>query len=75
MTFDEKERGVLRPGMVADMIVLPTNIFTSDPELLRTIRPLQTIVAGKTVYSGSGTAAPQHSEQDRGPTMANAHDD
>lgn len=60
MTYDEKTRGTLEPGKVADMIVLPENIFTMNPEKLLTLRPLETIIAGKTVWKGDGKVAASH---------------
>ncbi len=51
MTFDEKRRGTLEPGKVADMVVLPEDIFTIDPEKLLTMKVAETIVGGKTVWT------------------------
>jgi predicted amidohydrolase YtcJ len=57
MTFDEKNRGTLVPGMLADMVVLEEDIFKIDPEKIRTLRVLKTIVGGETLWSLTQAAA------------------
>ena len=48
--FSEKEKGVLRPGMLADLVVLDRDISAvSAKEVLET-KVLRTVVGGKTVY-------------------------
>jgi predicted amidohydrolase YtcJ len=50
LTWEEKIKGTLEPGKLADMIVLDTDPLTSDPSaLLRTHVDL-TIVGGQVVY-------------------------
>lgn len=56
LTFDEKERGTLEPGKVADMIVLDRDIFSIDPEEIRTLAVEKTIVDGRIVWQDDGSA-------------------
>jgi len=49
-TFDEKRRGTLEPGKVADMVVLPEDIFTIDPERIKSLKVYETIIGGKVVW-------------------------
>lgn len=50
--FDEKEKGVLQPGMLADFVVLDRDITKVAPEEILKTRVLRTVVGGKTVYQG-----------------------
>jgi predicted amidohydrolase YtcJ len=48
--FEEKEKGVLAPGMLADFVVLDRDITkVAPPEILKT-KVLRTVVGGKIVY-------------------------
>ena len=49
--FEEKTKGSLEPGKLADMVVLSDNPLTIDPTKINTIVVLETIKEGKTVYS------------------------
>jgi hypothetical protein len=46
-TFDEKERGSLEAGKVADMVILSDNPYTVDNDKIRDIKGEQLILAGK----------------------------
>jgi predicted amidohydrolase YtcJ len=48
--FEEKEKGKLVPGMLADFIVLDRDVTASSPEKLLGTKVLRTVVGGKTVY-------------------------
>ena len=48
--FEEKEKGRLAPGMLADFVVLDRDLTASVPAKILTTRVLRTIVGGKTVY-------------------------
>jgi predicted amidohydrolase YtcJ len=48
--FEEKEKGKLVPGMLADFIVLDRDITAASPEKLLQTKVLRTVVGGKTVY-------------------------
>jgi len=49
--FEEKTKGSLEPGKLADMVVLSDNPLTIDPTKINTIVVMETIKEGKTVYS------------------------
>lgn len=48
--FEEKEKGKLVPGMLADFVVLDRDVTASSPEKLLGTKVLRTVVGGKTVY-------------------------
>ena len=50
-TFDEKTRGTIEPGKVADFVVLSANPLKIDPETLKDIKIERTIIGGKEVYA------------------------
>jgi predicted amidohydrolase YtcJ len=52
-SFDEKIKGSLERGKLADLVVLDQNIFEIAPEKIRDVKVLKTIVGGKEVYSQS----------------------
>ncbi len=48
--FEEKEKGKLAPGMLADFVVLDRDITASAAEKVLGTKVLRTVVGGKTVY-------------------------
>jgi hypothetical protein len=46
----EDRLGKLSPGYLADLIILDKNIFECEPDDIRSIRPLGTMIAGSWVY-------------------------
>lgn len=50
VSFSEHERGMLRPGLLADWTVLSVDPVTCDPEALRCASVLSTAVDGRVVY-------------------------
>lgn len=48
--FEEKEKGSIEPGKLADMVVLSDDILTIKPEKIQSVRVLMTIFDGKIVY-------------------------
>lgn len=48
--FEEKEKGKLVSGMLADFVVLDRDVTASSLEKLFSIQVLRTVVGGKTVY-------------------------
>lgn len=54
--FQEKEKGSITPGKLADMVLLSDDIFAISPEKIRDVHVLTTIVGGKLVW----TQAPAH---------------
>jgi len=49
-TFDEKQKGTLAPGMLADVVVLATDVFSHEPTTRADIAVKATIFNGKVVY-------------------------
>lgn len=49
-TFEENKKGTLQPGMFADMVVLETDPTTINPDNIKNIKVITTIVGGKIVY-------------------------
>ncbi|GAB3262086.1 amidohydrolase [Arthrobacter pigmenti] len=52
-SFEEDRLGCLRPGAIADMIVLRDNPLEVEPELLKDMTVEQTYLAGQLVYTVS----------------------
>ena len=48
--FEEKEKGKLVPGMLADFVVLDRDVTAAAPERVLATKVLRTVVGGKTVY-------------------------
>jgi predicted amidohydrolase YtcJ len=58
--FQEKEKGSITPGKLADMVVLSDDIFTIEAKSIRDVVVDYTIVGGKVIYSRSRTpSSPQ----------------
>jgi predicted amidohydrolase YtcJ len=55
--FQEKEKGSITPGKLADMVLLSDDIFTIAPENIRNVKVLKTIVGGKIVWDASAPQA------------------
>jgi predicted amidohydrolase YtcJ len=50
--FMEARKGMLRPGMLADIAILSGNLEATDPEALHQVRPIVTICDGRVTYQG-----------------------
>ncbi|MGA2344782.1 MAG: amidohydrolase [Candidatus Sulfotelmatobacter sp.] len=48
--FQEKEKGSITPGKLADMVLLSDDIFSIEPEKIRDVRVLKTFVGGRLVF-------------------------
>jgi len=53
--FQEKEKGSITPGKLADMVIVDRDIFSILPEKIRAAKVLKTIVGGKVVWDGSAS--------------------
>jgi len=49
-SYEEKIKGTLEPGKLADLIVLDRDLFNLPPEKIREAKVLCTIVNGKVVF-------------------------
>ena len=50
-SFDENNRGRLKEGFLADIVILDENIFDIDPRMIKTVGIFKTILDGKEVFS------------------------
>ena len=48
--FEEKEKGMIAPGMFADFIILSDNLMTADEEKISGIKVLATYLGGEKVF-------------------------
>jgi predicted amidohydrolase YtcJ len=48
--FQDKEKGSITPGKLADMVLLSDDIFSIDPVKIRDVKVVKTIVGGKLVW-------------------------
>jgi predicted amidohydrolase YtcJ len=55
--FQEKEKGSITAGKLADMVLLSDDIFTIAPENIQYVKVLKTIVGGKIVWDASAPQA------------------
>ena len=54
---EEREKGMLRTGYVADFVALSADPFTAAPDALPDTRVVLTVVGGEVRYSGSSDAS------------------
>jgi predicted amidohydrolase YtcJ len=59
--FQEKEKGSITPGKLADMVLLSEDIFTITPEKIRDVHVLKTILGGKVIFDAAAAAGEQGS--------------
>jgi predicted amidohydrolase YtcJ len=55
--FKEDRLGMLKPGMLADLVVLSDDLFSLDPKRLVDVRVEMTVVGGRVAYERSGDPA------------------
>jgi predicted amidohydrolase YtcJ len=48
--FMELDKGMLKAGMLADLVLLDADLFSIDPGEIEKVRPVMTMVDGKVVY-------------------------
>ena len=49
-SYDEERKGFIKPGMLADIVVLSEDIFSLEPEQLGQVKVAYTIFDGRVVY-------------------------
>jgi len=52
--FQDKVKGSITPGKLADMVLVSDDIFSIDPAKIREVKALKTIVGGKVVWDAAG---------------------
>ena len=50
LTFEEKTKGSIEPGKLADLVILSDDILTVPESRIKDIKPVATLVGGKLVY-------------------------
>ncbi len=56
--FQEKDKGSITPGKLADMVLLSDDVFTINPKQIREVRILTTWVGGKIVWDATHNTSP-----------------
>jgi predicted amidohydrolase YtcJ len=51
--FQEKEKGTIEVGKLADFVILSDDIFAIDPEKIKDVTVIKTVVGGKVVYQSN----------------------
>ncbi|HVF16229.1 MAG TPA: amidohydrolase [Steroidobacteraceae bacterium] len=54
-SFEEKSKGSIAPGLLADIVMLEQDIFTIPAEQIRDVKIAMTVVGGKVVYERTPT--------------------
>jgi predicted amidohydrolase YtcJ len=49
---EESIKGSITPGKLADFVILEKNILTVDPETIKDVKIVRTVVGGQTMYGG-----------------------
>ena len=57
--FQEKEKGSITPGKLADMVILSDDIFSIEPARIRDVKVLKTFLGGKVVWDGERSHSSQ----------------
>ncbi len=55
--FAEDRKGKLTPGYLADLVVLSDDLFRIEPQTIRDVQVLRTMVGGRWVFE-AGTLTP-----------------
>ena len=48
--FEEKTRGAIEPGKLADVVVLSDNLFEIDPVEIEKVKVVMTVLGGEIIY-------------------------
>jgi predicted amidohydrolase YtcJ len=65
--FQEKEKGSITPGKLADMVLLSDDILSIAPERIRDTSVLKTILGGKLVFDSAAAATAAATSRSTGP--------
>lgn len=57
-SFEEREKGMIAPGMLADLVVHTRDLLTIDPRAILRTKVALTIFGGRIVYRSAGTLGP-----------------
>jgi hypothetical protein len=52
--FQDKEKGSITPGKLADMVLISDDIFSIEPNKIKDVKVVKTIVGGKIVWEAGG---------------------
>jgi predicted amidohydrolase YtcJ len=52
-SFEEKGKGTITPGKLADFVVLAADPHRTDPDKIKEIKVVRAVIGGQTVYSAS----------------------
>ncbi len=55
--FQEKDKGSITPGKLADLVILSEDIFAIDPKTIKNVRVTATLVGGRVVFQEEGARA------------------
>jgi predicted amidohydrolase YtcJ len=55
LTFEEKTKGSIEPGKLADFVVLAEDILTVPAKQIEEMKVLLTVVGGKTVFDAAAS--------------------
>jgi predicted amidohydrolase YtcJ len=56
--FQEREKGSIEPGKLADMVLLSQDVLTIAPAAIRDTRVLKTFLGGTEIYDSAAASAP-----------------
>ena len=56
-TWDEKVKGSIEPGKLADFVILSADFMTIPEDQILQLHPMATYVGGRKVFSASGGTA------------------
>ena len=63
--FQDKDKGSITPGKLADMVLLSDDLFSIPPERMREVKVLRTFVGGRLTFDASNTNNPSQEDHTR----------